>query len=142
MTHYELLPSVVYEGAHSSLAISRPAPAVAVVVLAGSDIGEFADLPMRELAKDLSRFGSIDLFVDARAMKGTSIEVSKDWALWIIKHRLQFKRITVLTGSRYFHITAEFVRRFTGLFHLMRVFTDQSAFDEKLRSSVLPAQVV
>jgi hypothetical protein len=40
---------------------------VAVIVLSGSDIGEFRDLPMRELQEDLSRFRTIELFVDARA---------------------------------------------------------------------------
>jgi hypothetical protein len=39
------------------------------VVLSGTDIGEFADFPMRELAKDLARFGTIELFIDARASR-------------------------------------------------------------------------
>jgi hypothetical protein len=132
----ESLPPMEYEGIHSSLAIRRPAPGVAVVVLSGSDIGEFRDRPMRELQKDLARFTSIELFIDARAVRGASIEVSADWALWMRAHRASFTRINMLTGSRYIQITAAFVRRFAGLSDLMHVFTDHAAFDERLAHSV------
>jgi hypothetical protein len=111
-----------------------------VIVLAGTDIGEFADLPLRQLESDLARHELIEIFVDARALKAASLEVGKNWALWIIRHRGRFKRISVLTASRYFRITAEFVRGFTGLSHLMSVSTDESAFDKSLHSSVLQTQ--
>jgi hypothetical protein len=111
-----------------------------VVVLSGSDIGEFGDLPMRELQKDLDCFNAIELFIDARAVRGASIEVSGEWALWMRGRRTSFKRINMLTGSRYIQITAAFVRRFAGLADLMNVFTDQVAFDESLAGSVRRAQ--
>ena len=131
-----LLPSLEYEGVHCTLAIRRPAPAVAVVVLAGSDVGEFADFPMRELTKDLNRYGSIDLFIDARAVRGASIEVSGEWARWMRTHVTHFRQISMLTGSRYIQITAEFARRFVRLGERMKLFTDPAAFDECLRASV------
>lgn len=136
MMGYEPLPPIEYEGIHCSLAISRPAPGVVVVVLAGSDIGEFGDLPMQELQKDLARSKVIELFIDARAVRGASIEVSAEWAFWMRAHRAAFKRINMLTGSRYIQITAAFVRRFAGLADLMNVFTEHAAFDECLASSV------
>ena len=136
----DTLPSIEYEGIHCSLAITRPAAGVAVVVLAGSDIGEFGNLPMRELQKDLACFNTIELFIDARAVRGASIEVSAEWALWMRAHRGSFKRINMLTGSRYIQITAAFVRRFAGLADLMNVFTEHAAFDECLAGSVRHAQ--
>jgi hypothetical protein len=66
-------PSIEYEGVHCSLAIRRPAPGIAVVVLSGSDIGEFQDLPMRELQKDafVRRFAGLadlmNVFTDGAA---------------------------------------------------------------------------
>jgi hypothetical protein len=131
--------SVGYEGVHCTLAINRPAPGITVVVLAGSDIGEFADFPMRELAKDLARHGSIELFIDARAVRGASVNVSSEWALWMNTHREQLQ-INMLTGSRYIQITADFVRRFMGLIDRMKIFTDAAAFDETLVASVRLAQ--
>jgi hypothetical protein len=132
----DLLPSLEYEGVHCTLAIRRPAPAVAIVVLAGSDIGEFADFPMKELAKDLDRYGSIELFIDARAVRGASIEVSSEWAFWMRTHARHFRQISMLTGSRYIQITAEFARRFVGLGERMKIFTDPAPFEECLRASV------
>lgn len=138
---HSLLPRIEHEGVHCGLAIKRPAPGIAVVVLSGTDIGEFADFPMRELAKDLARFGSIELFIDARAVRSASIQVSSEWALWMSTHRTQFRHISMLTGSRYIQITADFVRRFAGLVDRMKIFTDRSAFDQSLLASIHLAQV-
>ena len=140
MSAPEALPSIEVEGVHCALAIRRPAPGVAVVVLSRSDIGEFRDLPMRELQKDLACFKGIELFIDARAVRGASIEVSAEWALWMRAHRSAFKHIHMLTGSRYIQITAAFVRRFAGLADLMNVFTEPAAFEETLAATVHHAQ--
>jgi hypothetical protein len=137
----DLLPAIKYEGVHCTLAINRPAPAIVVVVLEGSDIGEFADFPLQELAKDLGRFSSIELFIDARAVRSASVQVSGEWALWMNGHRHRFKQISMLSGSRYIEITAQFVRRFTGLADRMRIYTDAAAFDQGLDDSVRLARV-
>ena len=137
----ESVPEIEYEGIHCNLAIRRPAPGVAVVVLSGCDIGEFGDLPMRELQKDLTCFKSIDLFIDARAVRGASIAVSGEWAIWMRAHRTSFKCIHMLTGSRYIQITATFVRRFAGLADLMNVFTEPAVFDEFLAHYVSHARL-
>lgn len=139
MSGQESLPSIEYEGVHCNVAIRRPAPGVAVVVLSGSDTGEFGDLALRELQRDLTRFNSIELFIDARAVRGASIEVSAEWALWMRARRQAFERINMLTGTRYIQITAAFVRRFAGLADLMNVFTDHAAFDERLTTAVYQA---
>jgi hypothetical protein len=134
--------SVEYHGVHCALTIRRPAPGVAVVVLSGTDVGEFADRPMQELAKDLEQFRSVELFIDARAVRSASIEVSSAWASWMRMHRAQLRRISMLTGSRYIEVTAEFVRRFAELMDRMRIFTDARAFDESLDASVEVARLV
>jgi hypothetical protein len=136
MSHLPVLPPVEYDGVHCSLVILRPAPAVAVVVLQGSDIGEFADFPMRELARDLGLYGSIDLFIDARAVRGASIEVSSEWAFWMRTNARHLRQICMLTGSRYIQITAQFAQRFVGLGEHMKLFTDPKAFEETLAAAV------
>jgi hypothetical protein len=135
MSEASLLPTVEYEGITCSLIIRRPAPAVVVVVLQGSDTGEFADFPMRELAKDLQRYGSIELFIDARAVRGASIEVSSEWAFWMRTQARHLREICMLTGSRYIQITAQFARRFAGLGEQMKIFTDAAAFEESLATA-------
>jgi len=135
MSEASLLPTVEYEGITCSLIIRRPAPAVVVVVLQGSDTGEFADFPMRELAKDLQRYGSIELFIDARAVRGASIEVSSEWAFWMRTQARHLRQICMLTGSRYIQITAQFARRFVGLGDHMKIFTEAAAFEESLAAA-------
>lgn len=139
MTSDNSAPAIEYQGLHCDLAIRRPAPAIVVVVLGGSDVGEFGDLALRELQKDLDRFSAIDLFIDARAVRGASVEVSGEWALWMRAHRSSFKRINMLTGSRYIQITATFVRRFAGLADLMNIYTEHAAFDAELDGAVTRA---
>lgn len=125
----EALPAVRYDGVHCRLAIERPAAGIVIVRLAGWDAGEFGDIPMRELAKDLARDGLLELFIDARDVKGASIEVSGEWAHWLGQHRARFRHISMLTGSRFIQLTANFVRRFADLGDVMRIYTDPTAFD-------------
>jgi hypothetical protein len=133
---HAVLPNVEHQGVHCGLTIKRPAPGITVVVLSGTDTGEFADFPMQELAKDLTRFGSIELFIDARTVRSASIEVSGRWARWMTAHRAQLEQISMLTGSRYVQITADFVRRFGGLIDRMKIYSDRTAFDESLLASI------
>jgi len=127
---------IAYEGIHCSLAIERPGLNVVVIRLSGWDAGEFGDVPMKELAKDLAKADIIELFIDARASKGASIEVSGEWAQWLGKNRSRFKHISMLTGSRFIQLTANFVRRFADLGELMRIYTDPVAFDAALAQSL------
>ena len=123
-----------YEGINSGLAVERPRPGVVVVRLAGWDTGEFGDAPMKELAKDLAT-GPIQLFIDARAVKGASIDVSNEWAQWLRANRARFAQISMLTASPFIQLTAKFVQRFADLGELMRIYTDSTAFDTALRAA-------
>ena len=139
MSDVTLLPEVEYEGVHCALTIRRPAPGIAVVILRGSDVGEFADFPMRELGKDLERYGALELFIDARAVRGASVQVSSAWAFWLRTNARRLNQICMLTGSRYIQITAQFARRFVDLGDQMKLFTDATAFEEALERSIADA---
>ena len=67
---------------------------------------------MREIEKDFAA-GPVQLFIDARAVKGASIDVSNDWALWLRANRA----------------------RFAELGEVMRIYSDASAFDAALHAS-------
>jgi hypothetical protein len=127
---------VKYEGVSAGLAIERPAPGVVVLRLAGWDTGEFGDAAMKEIAKD---FGTkpLQLFIDARAVKGATIDVSNDWALWLRANRARFAHVSMLAGSPFVQLTAKFVQRFADLGEIMRIYTDAPAFDAARRASVI-----
>ncbi|HEX6157173.1 MAG TPA: hypothetical protein VFZ54_14195 [Burkholderiales bacterium] len=124
-----------YEGVSAGLAVERPAPAVVVVRLAGWDTGEFGDAAMKEIAKAFVSGKPLQLFIDARAVKGATIDVSNDWALWLRANRSRFAHVSMLTGSPFVQLTAKFVQRFADLGEVMRLYTDASAFDAALQAS-------
>jgi hypothetical protein len=125
-----------YNGTHCHLIIQRFPPRVAVLRISGCDVGEFGEQPMKELNPYVSASDPVDLFIDARDVSGASIEVSGDWALWLSAHKSGLRSITMLTGSRFIHVTAEFVRRFASLEGIMRICTEPSVFDFALREAL------
>lgn len=131
--------AIQFEGVHFKAAIERPATGVVVARMSGWDAGELGDGLLRELAKDVAKPNSLSLFIDARSVRGASIEVSGEWAHWLGKHRDAFRQISMLTGSRYVHVSATFVQRYAGLADLMRIYTDAGAFDEALAEAVAAA---
>ena len=102
--------------------------------LTGWDTGEFGDAAMREIEKDFTG-QPLQLFIDARAVKGASIDVSNDWALWLRANRQRFAQISMLTGAPFVQLTARFVQRFADLGEVMRIYTDASAFDAALHAA-------
>jgi hypothetical protein len=100
--------------------------------ISGTDIGEFRDAPMLHLSEFLDGAEPIDLFIDARDVRGASIEVSGDWARWLRSHKGQLRDVSMLTGSRFVQVTADFVRRFADMEGIMRIYTEPAAFDAAL----------
>ena len=103
--------------------------------LAGWDTGEFGNAAMKEIARDFASNIPLQFFVDARNVKGATIDVSNDWALWLRANRARFAHVSMLTGSPFVQLTAKFVQRFAGLDDLMRIYTDARAFDAALEKS-------
>ena len=124
-----------YEGVHCSLAIRPMAGGVVVLEITGTDVGEFGNAPMERLTDCLAGTSPIRLFIDARNVRGASIEVSAGWAQWLRAQRVRLSEVHMLTGSRFVEITADFVRRFADLEAIMRVYTEPAAFDAALKEA-------
>jgi hypothetical protein len=133
-THQDRL--IQFEGIHCRLILERPTRFVIVLRISGSDIGEFGEKPMLALDQWLADERSLELFIDAREVKGASIEVSGEWAKWLGKNRTKLRTVTMVTGSRFVHFTAEFVRRFNQLEGIMRICTEPSVFDSALNEAL------
>jgi hypothetical protein len=121
---------------HCSIAIRRPAPGVVVVLFEGRDTGELGDAPFRELEKDLAAGAPIELFIDARGGKAASLDVSGAWAHWLAKNRDRLRHVSMLTGSRFIQLSADFVRKFADLGEVMRIYTDPASFEGALGNAV------
>lgn len=133
MSNPPRISEVTWDAPNSSLSLRRPVPGVVVITVSGTDVGEHADGPFEELAKDV-RTSPFDLFVDARDSRGVTIEVSAEWARFLAKHRESLRTFHMLTGSRFVQLTANFVRNFAQFGELMRIYTEPLAFDEELRA--------
>lgn len=131
----EIGPDVRWDVKTGALAIRRPAPGVVLVVLSGTDEGQFGEAPFHELACDLDEHRTIELFFDARAGTGPSTEVSMQWAKWLGSRRNRFSAVRLLTGSQFITVSADFMRKYAGLGDRMCVYTHHHAFDEELAAA-------
>jgi hypothetical protein len=120
---------VNFDGVHCKVTLEQPAKAVVLLKISGTDTGEFADAPMKTLEEWLADSAPVDLFIDARNVRTASIDVSSEWAAWLNAHKTLLRSVTMLTGTRFIQITAEFVRRFAGLNGIMWVCTEPEVFD-------------
>jgi hypothetical protein len=133
------LTEIRFDGIHCKLTIQLCPGGVVVLRIAGTDVGEFGEEPMKELNQRLAVGDPIDLYIDAREVRGASIEVSGEWARWLRAHKVHLRDVSMLTGSRYIQVTAEFVRRFSDLEGMMKVYTDERAFDDALHAALSSA---
>lgn len=125
-------PAQRFEGVHCTLLIEQPLARLFVLRIAGSDVGEFGGAPMAALEALLPADGTVEIYIDARRARGATIDVSSDWGRWLGRHKARLQRVTMLTGSRFVEVTAEFVRRFAELDGVMRLCTDPDVFDRAL----------
>ena len=125
---------VRFEAQHCTLTIARPHAGVVLLTLVGRDVGELGDAPFRELARDLTAERPIELFIDARAGRGASMDVSGAWAMWLNTNKERFTQVSMLTGSRFIELTAEFVKNFSALGEKMRLYTETAAFEAALHA--------
>jgi hypothetical protein len=126
-------PTVKLRAEHCVLTIERPRPRVVLVTFVGRDVGELGDAPFEELAHDFAEPGAIELFIDARGAKSASMDVSGSWAVWLGANGQRFEHVSMLTGSRFIQLTAEFVKNFAALGAKMRLYTEADAFEAALR---------
>ena len=129
-------PTLLYEGIHCKFIIEQCPNRVIVLRIIGTDVGEFGDAPMKALTDWVAGMGTIDFFIDARDVRGASIDVSGEWAAWLDAHKESLRTVTMLTGSRLIQITAEFVRRFASLEGIMRICTEPVIFDRVLADAL------
>ncbi|WP_263416357.1 hypothetical protein [Terriglobus albidus] len=129
------LKSASFEGAHFAVELEQLSETLILMRLTGTDTGELLDAPIKVLDEWVAGVNAVEFFIDARNVRGASIDVSSEWSAWFTQNRSRFKTITMLTGSKLIQITAEFVRRFAGLNGIMWVCTEPNVFDLALEQA-------
>ena len=136
MSEADRMKSMRFHSPNCEIVIERPAARVVVVRVSGWDVGEFGEAPITEVETDLATPGKLRLFIDARDVKGASMEVSNAWARWLAAHRERFHSVHMATGSRFIRMTADFVRRYAELDGIMTVDENTGAFEAALRTAI------
>ena len=108
-----------------------------LAVFKGPDVGEFGQAPFQELAKDLNTGKQIEMFVDARAVPQASLDVSSDWAQWMIANDKSLIRINMLCATPFVQLTARIVRNLTTFGERMRIYTEAGAFEQALGTAIV-----
>ncbi len=116
--------------------ISKPAPGVLLARLAGSGILALGGAPLRELTRHVERSDRVELYLDAAALEGTSVEQSDAWALWFARHRMRIKQVHLLPAAKFVHVSPEFLRRFSDTNGMLRIYVDRNAYESALAESV------
>jgi hypothetical protein len=121
------------EGA--TLAFARLGGGVTLLTFSGFDRGQFGDAPFAELARDLERHPVIELFIDTRGAVNAVGAVTAQWSAWIQTHHRALRRMSVLVSSPFVELTAEIVKLFSRVEHLVRIYTDVAAFEAAIRGA-------
>ena len=119
---------VILTAIHAEFVIERPSPSVILLRFTGHDVGEFGSRPFQELEQDFARGVPIEIFLDAWEVRSASVEVSSDWAHWMMAHRRQIYRFNILCRTSFVRMTAHFVQRFTEFGDQMRIYTEPKHF--------------
>jgi hypothetical protein len=127
----------------ASMVLRRLGPAVVLISATGHDKGHLGENPFLWLERELGRHGSIEVFVDMRAMFNATQTVADRWSEWIQRHRSRLRHMSLLVGSKYVQMTVEVAKLFSRTGELMRVYTDAAAFSDAIaqalgRDFVLP----
>jgi hypothetical protein len=128
---------VRFDAPSCTLTMTMPRPGVILLVLTGRDSGELGVAPFRELEARISEGQSWELFIDARAATGATLDVSGSWAVWLGANKQRFGQVSMLTGSPFIQMTAGVVKNFAALGEKMRLYTDRDAFESALNGEAL-----
>ncbi|PTL76759.1 hypothetical protein [Vitiosangium sp. GDMCC 1.1324] len=116
-----------------SYTFRRLRPGVVYIRLTGDDRGEFDNAPRDELREDLRRYAPVELFFEMDETTGANLPVQDAWTEWFSHHRPALNSVSVLTRSKYMHISVEMSKLFSRTGELIRVYLDPEPFKEALR---------
>jgi hypothetical protein len=119
---------IVAEGAEFTF--RQIAPHALLVTIVGSDEGQFGSTCLDEIRLALMRSGPLTLLFDIEHVVNVSVEVSKQWTAFFAEARGQLRRVDVLTGSKYVHLTVGIAQHLSYTGDLIRIHTDRKQFED------------
>jgi hypothetical protein len=121
--------------AQATFEFSRPRPGRLLVVITGLDKGQFGPSTLDEITAALDREGTLELFVDARAVVGAAVSVSEDWTRFFSVQRSRLRRVHVLAGSKAVKLTVAIAQHLSRTGDLIQIYSDPQIFDARLQAA-------
>ena len=117
----------------STFTFERMGPGVLLVTISGYDKGGLGTAVLDELAGEMRRFASLELFIDASEAQGATWEVSQQWTVWFRAHRDHLDRVSILVRSKYLRQTIAVAKELSRTGDLIVIYSDPDRFGAALR---------
>lgn len=110
----------------------RPRPGVLHITISGHDRGQFGTGTIDEILLAIQREGPLELFVDASAASGASVDVSEAWTRFFTLNRDRLERVHVLTRSQFMQLTVAISQHLSRTGDLIRIHSSAASFEGAL----------
>lgn len=104
-------------------------PAAMLIVISGTDTGQFGSSILDEIRAEIGRKGSVELFIDARAAVSASLHVSQEWRLFFTNNQRSLKHVHILVGSKFIELVVSIAQHLSRTGNLIKVYDNSMVFD-------------
>jgi hypothetical protein len=123
--------TVVIGDARCKFTFRRYGRGVLEMVIAGTDTGQFGTAAIDEVSVALMSERPLELFVDASEAAMPAVNVSQQWTRFIALNQKDFKRVSVLVGSRAVELTMAIAQHLSQTGKLMQIYSDEELYEAR-----------
>jgi hypothetical protein len=123
--------SIVLSDARCTFTFRRLAKSVFEMAISGVDSGQFGTAPLDEVSLALLRERPLELFVDASAASMPSVPVSQVWTQFFSLNQKDFKRVSILVGSKAVELTVSIAQHLSRTGKLIQIYSDSDLYESR-----------
>ncbi|WP_437514908.1 hypothetical protein [Sorangium sp. So ce1099] len=123
-----------------SYVLRRLRPGAVLVVVAGHEGGEFGEIPLDEIRREIARSGPLALFVDLRAVTVAAPSVSDAWTAFFAASRETISRVRILVGSRLLELVVALSKEASRTGEMIQIDDDPERFEAALAREAAPGR--
>ncbi|WP_437681478.1 hypothetical protein [Sorangium sp. So ce131] len=131
--------TVRLSNARCTYTFQRLRPGAVLVTITGHDGGEFGEIPLDEIRKEIARFGPVALFVDVRAVTVAAPSVSDAWTAFFAASRTTISRVRILVGSKLLQLVVALSKEASRTGEMIQIDEDPERFQAALAREAAPA---
>lgn len=130
----ETLPdgTTVFRSERCSHTFTRLRPGALLLRIVGNDRGEFGDAPMDFVQAEMTRFRTLDLFIDMSGVEGVISRVREAWTEWLRLHQPGLTQVHMLTGSRFVATTVSVSKELSRTGEMIRIHSERESFEQAI----------